>query len=384
VACWGWLAVVVSAAPIPGIFNTGVDNGRNLLPDGAVDPHYTLVASGDPNFPGPNAFTVLNNGSPLPSPWFPDGPISSWISVAANQSVGPIAGFYDYQLTFDLTGFTPGTAAIGGQFSTDNEMFDILINGNSTGINNGFTDLFQWGVWTPFTITGGFKPGINTLLFRTHYDGGPTGLRTEISGTVQAPDLEVGVQIDGHSRLVISPTQILWDHLFAARPGTAGGSYPTALNGYGWFPKWPPTPNGTPGLSEPVTDISVRFASNGVSLSQQAGRTAVTIVQQPSPDNAFTLVVDFDDSAPPGADQYAVTLRGVYFILLPRVSVYVSCISVVWPTETNRMYQLQYALSLPASWADLGPPIQGTGTNVVFDDPVLAQPRRFYRVVPIQ
>src|SRR5713226_893682 len=32
VACWGRLAVVVSASPIPGLFNTGVDNGGNLLP----------------------------------------------------------------------------------------------------------------------------------------------------------------------------------------------------------------------------------------------------------------------------------------------------------------------------------------------------------------
>ena len=81
---------------------------------------------------------------------------------------------------------------------------------------------------------------------------------------------------------------------------------------------------------------------------------------------------------------YYITLHGVSFILLPRVSVYVSCISVVWATETNRTYQLQYALSLPADWADLGPPIQGTGTNVVFNDPVLAEPRRFYRVIPIE
>ena len=154
------------------------------------------------------------------------------------------------------------------------------------------------------------------------------------------------------------------------------------LNGFGWMPKWPATPNGTAGLSDSLTDILVKFSSNGVSLSQQAGRTAVTIVQQPAAENAFVLVVDFDDSAPPGADHYVVTLHGVTFTLLPRVSAYVSCISVVWPTETGRLYQLQYAVSLPAEWANVGPPIPGTGTNVVFTDSVLGEPRRFYRVVP--
>jgi hypothetical protein len=112
-------------------------------------------------------------------------------------------------------------------------MFDTLINGNSTGIKS-LSDV-SWSFWTPFTITKGFKPGINTLLFHTHNDGGaPTGLRMEISGTVRAAgDFVVGVQIDGHSRLVISPTQILWDHVSYGRPGSMGGSYLTALNGFG-------------------------------------------------------------------------------------------------------------------------------------------------------
>lgn len=198
----------------------------------------------------------------------------------------------------------------------------------------------------------------------------------------RAADTVAAVQIDGRSRLTISTSQIIWDHLSYGRPGTMGGSFPTLLNGYGWMPNWPATPNGSPGLSSPLTDVSIKFSTNGVSLSQQAGRTAVTIVQQPSADNAFTLVVEFDDSAP-GADQYAVTLHGVSFTLLPRVVAQVSCIDVVWPTETNRMYQLQYSVSLPAMWADLGMPIRGTGTNVVFTDSVTGQPRRFYRVLPL-
>lgn len=136
-----------------------------------------------------------------------------------------------------------------------------------------------------------------------------------------------------------------------------------------------------PGLSSRLTNVAVRFSTNGVSLAQQSGRTTASIIQQPRADNAFTLVVDFDDSAPPGSDQYSVTLHGISFSLLPRVSAHVASIKVVWATETNRRYQLQYSLSSTAGWSDLGPPIQGTGTNVVFTDSVFGQPRRFYRVV---
>src|SRR5690349_15129319 len=71
-------------------------------------------------------------------------------------------------------------------------------------------------------------------------------------------DLVVSVQIDGHSHLLIGtgavggPAQIIWDHLAAARPGSAGGTYPTSLNGFMWFPKWPDVPNGIPAVSSPL------------------------------------------------------------------------------------------------------------------------------------
>src|SRR5689334_5420364 len=126
-------------------------------------------------------------------------------------------------------------------------------------------------------------------------------------------DLAISVQIDGHSHLVIRTNEIFWNHFLAGRPGTFGVNEPTLLNSYRWFPIWPDTPNGTPGESSPLA-VRVRFPTNGpVTLDQQAGRAGVTIYQQPLAENGWTLVVDFDDTAPPGADQYAVTLHGVTF-----------------------------------------------------------------------
>ena len=69
-ACAPWL----QAAPISGLFNTGVDDGGNLLSSNVVDPHYALTASADPDFPGPNAFTLLP-GFPV-GPWIAEGPNS--------------------------------------------------------------------------------------------------------------------------------------------------------------------------------------------------------------------------------------------------------------------------------------------------------------------
>ncbi len=205
---------------------------------------------------------------------------------------------------------------------------------------------------------------------------------------LHASDLVVSAQIDGHSRLVISSgdsaaarSEIVWDHLYAARPGSLGGNYPTTVNGYEWFPVWPATPNGTPGLSGPLTNVAVRFSTNGVSLTQQSGRTAVNIIQQPNATNGFTLVVDFDDVAPAGFDQYTITLQGVSFELFPQLSIYLSAINVEWQTETNRTYQLQYSSPVMPGWINLGPPVPGTGTNAIFTDTIVWQSHRFYRVL---
>jgi hypothetical protein len=108
----------------------------------------------------------------MPTPDYPSG------------SAG--VGVFDYQTTFDLTGFLAKTASITGQYSTDNEMRDVLINGHSTGISNGPTDVSQWGSWFSLSITSGFQPGINTLDFLVNNDGGPGGFRAELTGTATA------------------------------------------------------------------------------------------------------------------------------------------------------------------------------------------------------
>jgi len=164
------------AVPIPGLFNTGVGNSNALLADGAVDPHYTLVSSSDSSFPGPAAFVATAHPA-----WIANGPNSKWIAPRSDTaSTGNATGEYTYRTTFDLTGLDPGTAEITGEWTTDNNGLDILIDGTSTGQTTPFAG---FGAFHVFNITSGFVSSINTLDFRLFNGGGPTGLRVELSGT---------------------------------------------------------------------------------------------------------------------------------------------------------------------------------------------------------
>jgi PEP-CTERM motif len=173
------------AAPITSLYNSGVDNLGAVLADGTVDSHYNIVS---PSIILPETTTARTSASGFPiPPWIADNATSRWIIPTSSFPGGNEGnGILDYRTTFDLTGFLPGTAGITGQYSTDNELRDLLVNGASTGLNNGPTDVQQWGAWFPFTLNSGFVSGINTLDFLVNNDGGPAGFRVELTGTADA------------------------------------------------------------------------------------------------------------------------------------------------------------------------------------------------------
>ena len=176
----------VPAAPIPGLFNTGVNESGAPLPNSSVDPHYRLAQSADATSPGPNAIVVLDTLFPIVAgPWLATSPTSKWIGPKADQSVGSAFGNYTYRISFDLAGLDPSTAVITGRWSSDNGGVDILINGVSTGI----TGDGNFGTFTPqFAISSGFAGGSNALDFIVNNASttvNPTGFRAEISGTAE-------------------------------------------------------------------------------------------------------------------------------------------------------------------------------------------------------
>jgi hypothetical protein len=121
------------------------------------------------------------NGFPIP-PWIGDNSVSAWIGPNSDGQLNGPVGLYDYRTTFTLS--SPGLVTITGQWASDNEGPDILLNGISTG--NSTTNQFL--SFTPFTITGLGVAGVNTLDFLVNNDGGPTGLRVEFFSANVIPE----------------------------------------------------------------------------------------------------------------------------------------------------------------------------------------------------
>lgn len=194
------LAVAATAATSAGavpfnLYNTGVDNSGNTLPDGTTpDPHYTLTG------PGGATLTLVRTsagGFPIP-PYVGDDSLSTWIGPAPSHDLSGPTGSYDYKITFDLTGFNPATASITGQWTTDNQGRGILLNGANTGNSIAFgsgPDNYSFDSWHSFSITSGFVAGLNTLDFlidNVTTDCGspcttnPTAVRVEMTGNATA------------------------------------------------------------------------------------------------------------------------------------------------------------------------------------------------------
>jgi hypothetical protein len=199
VLCGFALLAAVAAIPAPtragsvtGLYNTGVDNNGNPLPDFAPDPHYTITSS---PIGAQSALARSSvNGYPVP-PWVGDDSVSKWLLPANTdaQGDGPV-GIYIYQTTFTITG-DPSTVAITGRYSSDNELINVMVNGVFTGINNGIVgnDQGQYQSWWNLgTISGLFQTGTNTIDFLLNNDGGPTGFRAELSAVPEPGSLVLG------------------------------------------------------------------------------------------------------------------------------------------------------------------------------------------------
>ena len=120
-----------------------------------------------------NGFPLSLTGAAVNGPWVANGSTSEWIAPHANENDYIIGGsteqpgYYTYQTTFSLTGLKSSSASIAGQFSDDNTMVSILLNGSATGISFKATGSTDYYGWQNFTIgsNANFKAGANTLTF---------------------------------------------------------------------------------------------------------------------------------------------------------------------------------------------------------------------------
>jgi len=214
--------VVLSALNVfgTGVNSTGAPLNTTFTVPMPSDPHYTLVTPPAPYDAAAagvvgSAYVLNSNADPFGGPvgYVANGPKSEWISPDQFgfdhffPAGGFPSGYYDYQTTFVVpNGFNPATAVLTGDWAVDNEG-TILLNGKpitSYGGAINTTTPASFDSLHPFTINGNgssggsFGQGTNTLDFIVHNDldslgnPNPTGLRVDLSGTVQ-PDPPIPV-----------------------------------------------------------------------------------------------------------------------------------------------------------------------------------------------
>lgn len=157
------------------IYSTGAANTGS----GQQDPHYQLLTA--------------PNGVSAPIQAYTTTPYSAWLTpptgVWWDNPFNPLqygpGGTYDYQTTFDLTGFLPKTAVLSGLTASD-DVGTIWLNGVQVASLGSIAALAS------FTITDGlngahFNAGLNMLDFVVdNAPDTPTGLAVQISGTADS------------------------------------------------------------------------------------------------------------------------------------------------------------------------------------------------------
>lgn len=149
---------------IPGLFSTGVDPTGAGLGASADDPHYQILSPAQPA-------KVIHPAAV--GTWIPDTPRYRWIWQTAQAT--PTGVTRTFRLTFSLDGREPATAAILGQWASDNLGTGIQLNGHDLGMPT----TAQFTRFTPFAIGPGnafFVAGTNTLDFTVTDQGGVAGL----------------------------------------------------------------------------------------------------------------------------------------------------------------------------------------------------------------
>ena len=302
---WVW-ATDAHAVPIPGLFNTGVDDSNVPLAAGSVEPHYALIASADPAFPGPAAVVA----SVIPSAyWMANSTSSQWIAPAVAEGYPSGGephpeGDYIFRLSFDLTEIDPSTASITGTWGVDNNG-TISLNGVATG---NTTD--SYNPLVTFSISDGFTSGINLLDFVIHNlsvpsGSNPTGVRVEIidgTGSAVATVGTGGTSSTGGTKSTGGTT-------FVGNGGAIGSGGTLGAGGVIVYPSGGTSASG--GLSSGATTLasggtsSMGGTSGGnsasVGTSANGGTTANSGTDAGTLDDAGPTVGNGADGGPNGA-----------------------------------------------------------------------------------
>ncbi len=116
--------------------------------------------------------------------------------------------------------------------------------------------------------------------------------------------LHASALIDGESQLVIQGSTAHWHHIDHSPPGLWNGNdAPTVLDGVNWTPTWSTGTSCTNCDSSSTTVTPLAAKPQTVTL-KAIGRDSLTITQQPSAANGYTLIIDFNDDSSGGGANY--------------------------------------------------------------------------------
>jgi hypothetical protein len=149
---------------------------------------------------------------------------------------------------------------------------------------------------------------------------------------VQAASIHVEAFVDGRSQLIIKGNTAQWQHFEASAPGIPQNppeNYPTIINSTNWIPSWAGDPSNCGGCySSTFSEVcpGLGAVTQTVALNIIQARESVSISQQPSFGNDYTLIVEFNDNVNGGAAWYIIDLN---------FPTSVSCRSAAVPTMTE-------------------------------------------------
>lgn len=203
---------------IPGIFNTGVNDSKQVLINGAADAHYEMTT------PGGTTLKPLTRTA-YPG-WATPGTGAKWVSQYGTDKDSD-SGQFVYRIRFKLANCELDNVVLKGRYAADN-FARISLNGGApqfpTADPTGFL------AFTNFSFTSGFKAGENTLDFLVRNDNSVSGLLVEFT--------EATARCCACAPITITPGSL--------PQATAGGNYTATLGATGGLAPYSFSATGLP------------------------------------------------------------------------------------------------------------------------------------------
>lgn len=169
----------------------------------------------------------------------------------------------------------------------------------------------KWGLFGAVSavILGVFSYGTSVAIYSVGV------VNSSVDGSI-----EIQAHIDGRDQLILKGDTIQWHHFdYAAVGRQLGSNSPTLIGGIigkntgVWLPVWPSPPPDEirfDAFSSALTKVWPSIPTDGApwQVKKVFGRGEVIIVEQPSSDNDFTLIVEFDDNIFGGSAFYGIIL----------------------------------------------------------------------------